>query len=123
MEQKNRNTAWNEQYVKAEVARALQAIDTEVKREKQQQNFSCELYHTLQNPFNANSPEHAYMEHLLTQGNERNPDYIDLFSQLHGHLKSALSSTYPHIFFMINCRFNAQCADNFLLYILISWED
>ncbi len=112
---------WNEQFAKMETSRAIQAVEVQVAHEKQQQNMSCEMYHELKNPFEIGTDEHAYIQELLGGGSGRDADYIDLFSRLQDALKLALEAEHVHAFFLINCRFDAQREDNFLLYVLVSW--
>ncbi len=127
MEKLNENTMqsheWNVQFSKAETERAMQAIEAEVAREKQRDNRNCEVYHALQNPFEPNTPPHDYIEKLLFDGSERDAAYIDLFACMQDDLKVALEKAHTHSFFMLNCRFNAQSEDNFLLYVIVNWDD
>ncbi len=112
---------YNEQFAARAAEAALAVIEERVAKEKAQGDLNCEVYYSIQNPFAAGSAEHAYAEELLGKGSGRNPAYIDLFDKLRTRLKEALDSRGVHAFLMLNCRFDPQFEDNFLLYALVSW--
>ncbi len=112
---------YNKAFTEKVAAEALEVIRRQMAKEKAQGDLNCEVYYSIQNPFSPGSTEHAYAEDLLGKGSGRDPAYIDLFDQLRTKLKEALDEQCVHSFLMLNCRFDPQFEDNFLLYALVSW--
>ena len=112
---------WNETFAQQVSAAAMQVIRRQIAKEKEQGDLNCEVYYTLANPFVQNTPESGYVEALLSKGSARDANYIDLFDRLRSKLKEALDADGVHSFLMLNCRFDPQAEDNFLLYALVSW--
>ncbi|MDL2293163.1 hypothetical protein LJC60_00870 [Ruminococcaceae bacterium OttesenSCG-928-D13] len=84
------------------------------------QGFGNELYYAIEIPYPAGSPEHRFFGDMLGGGSMKNPGYTDLFEQVITGMKQALKAEGLRAFTMLNCRFDRDQPDNFLLYILLS---
>ena len=79
--------------------------------------FGSETYYSIDIPYPAGSEQHAYFTTLLGSGSIKNPDYMDLFGLVTDGLTKALGD---RAFLTLNCRFDLNAEDNFLLYVFLS---
>ena len=111
----------NEAFAEQVVTDAMDVIRERIEKEKAHGDLNTEVYYSIHNPFAEGTGEYTYVEELLGSGSGKDPAYIDLFDKLRGMLKEELDCEGVHSFLMLNCRFDKQYEDNFLLYALVSW--
>lgn len=111
----------NTDFADRSVKSAMELIRGRVAKEKEQGDLNTEVYYAIPNPYEKGSEEYEYVRQLLTESSGKDSAYIDLFDKLRSQLKETLDCEGWHSFLMLNCRFDGQAEDNFLLYALVSW--
>lgn len=113
---------WNNEFAKAAADAAIDHVAAEVNAAKARGDYETEVYHPVYIPCPPGTPQHEFYEHLLTQTSAAQPAYVDLFEKLLRGIKGRLQAAGLHSFVMLNCRFQKNCSDNLLLYMLASWN-
>ncbi|MDL2327055.1 hypothetical protein LJC64_00125 [Ruminococcaceae bacterium OttesenSCG-928-A11] len=112
------NQASNEAFARQVVDSAMAEVAKLASDDRR--GFGGELYYAIEIPYPRDTAEYAHFSDMLGGGNVNNPGYTDLFERVIGGMKQALKAEGLRAFTMLNCRFDANQADNFLLYILLS---